>query len=398
MPPLITASFSRFPEFPVTHAHLEPINMGTKILNIGVIGAGEVAQAIHLPTLFLLNHLYHVTSICDISLKTVTACCARYPNVKPTSSPSDIFKNPDIHVVFILTSDEYHENYILAALSAGKSVFIEKPLTLSLPSAYRILDAERAAPENARVFVGYMRRYAPSFVNAFKREVAGIDRILHARCRGIVGPNAYFVNQSGTSPMKFTDFPAERVIEKRMLLDRLLREAFEGLEVTPERRDFCRFLGSLGSHDLSLMRETLGFPESVAGISVNEPFYSAILNYRGTQGETFAVTYESGIDAVPRFDSHLVVFGKNKTVTIQYDTPYVKGLPIKVRVEEENEHGEVVMREILSSYEDAYTAELKELHACLTEGKDIKTSAKDAMQDLRLFKMMFEQYERQNQI
>ncbi len=107
------------------------------------------------------------------------------------------------------------------------------------------------------------------------------------------------------------------------------------------------------------------------------------------------MTYESGIDSVPRFDSHLTVYGENKTVSIQYDTPYIKGLPIKVIIDEINEHGEAVTREILSSYEDAYTAELKELHSCLISGKAIKTTAEDAMQDLILFKMMFEQYDRQ---
>ncbi|KAI9697210.1 MAG: hypothetical protein M1836_004774 [Candelina mexicana] len=369
--------------------------MAPKVLNIGLIGAGEVAQVIHLPTLSLLPHLYRIISISDLSPTTLSSIQSRYPTIKTTTDPLSIISSSEIDVVFILTSDEYHETYTIAALAAGKHVMVEKPLTLSAASAERILEAERKATNGARVFVGYMRRYAPSFVGAFKREVEGIDRVLYARCRGIVGPNAYFVNQSGTSPVKNTDFPEGSLAERDRLLDGLLQEAFEAKEVTKERRDFCRFLGSLGSHDLSLMRETLGFPESVAGVSVNEPFYSAILNYRGKGGESFAVTYESGIDAVPRFDSHLAVYGKKKTVSIQYDTPYVKGLPIKVRVDEENEYGEVVTREILSSYEDAYTAELKELHACLTDRRDIKTSAEDAALDLKLFKMMFEQYERQ---
>ena len=106
------------------------------------------------------------------------------------------------------------------------------------------------------------------------------------------------------------------------------------------------------------------------------------------------MTYETGIDAVPRFNSHLTVYGKNKTVNIQYDTPYIKGLPIQVKINEVNEHGEAVSREIVNDYEDVYTAELKELHKCLTSGKAIKTSAEDAAQDLKLFRMMFEQYDR----
>lgn len=168
---------------------------------------------------------------------------------------------------------------------------------LSLQSAQRIMEAEKTAKNGARVSVGYMRRYTPSFVNAFKGEIASISKILYARSRGIVGLNAFFVSQSGTSATKFVDFPSEANTQRTKLLDALLQEVFPNQEVTYQRRDYCRFLGSLGSHDISLMQEVLGFPESVAGVSVNDPFYSAIFNYR-RNGMPFSLTYESGIDSV----------------------------------------------------------------------------------------------------
>lgn len=129
----------------------------------------------------------------------------------------------------------------------------------------------------------------------------------------------------------------------------------------------------------------------MCGVSANEPFYSAIFNYRNKSGEPFAVTYESGIDSVPRFDAHLTVYGERKTVSIQYNTPYVKGLPIVVKVDELNDAGETSSREILSSFEDAYTVELKNLYSCFVEGKPIKTTAEDALQDLKLFDLMYKQ-------
>jgi hypothetical protein len=78
-------------------------------------------------------------------------------------------------------------------------------------------------------------------------------------------------------------------------------------------------------------------------------------------------------------------------VSIQYNTPYVKGLPIIVKVDELNEANEATSREILSSYEDAYTVELKEMYQCFVEGKPIKTSADDACKDLELFDSMYRQ-------
>jgi Oxidoreductase family, NAD-binding Rossmann fold len=293
----------------------------TTKLRLGLIGAGEVAQVIHIPTLQLLDHLYSIVAICDVSKNSADHCASKFHIRTATTNPLEIITHPEIDVVFVLTSDEFHLPYTLAALQHGKHVFVEKPVTLSIPSAAQIVDAEKTA-SGPKVFVGYMRRYAPSFVNAFKREIATVPKILYARSRDIIGPNSHFVAQSGAFPVKVTDFPLEADNARKELLDVLFKECFEGQEVTLEKHKYCRFLGGLGSHDLSLMREALGgLPVSVAGVSVNEPFYSAIFNYRNKDGSPFAVTYESGIDLVPRFDAHLAVYGERKTVSIHYDTP-----------------------------------------------------------------------------
>lgn len=329
--------------------------------------------------------------------QTATHCATKHHIPLSTTNPTDLLTHPTIDLIFLLTSDEFHEPYTLAALSANKSVFLEKPLTLSLPSAQRMLAAERAAAASgsgAKVFVGYMRRYARSFTQTFLREVEGIERVLYARVRDFPGPNEWFVGQSGAFPLSVhpVQGPGGGGGEGRERLDGLLGEAFEGRgEVTGEKVAMCRFLGGLGSHDLSLLREALGFPEAVVAVSAHAPMYSAMLEYKDRKtGRPFSVTYESGIDGVPDFDAHLAVYGERKRVMIKYDTPFVKGLAIKVTVWEVNEHGEMETREVLGSYEDAYTAELLELYECIVNGKQIKTTVEDAMQDLKLYDMIYE--------
>ncbi|WPH03863.1 Hypothetical protein R9X50_00674600 [Acrodontium crateriforme] len=356
-------------------------------LRVGIVGAGGVAQVIHLPVLSMLNHLYTTTIICDLSRKH---CALKFNIKQTTTSPTDVFASPDVDVVFVLTSDEFHEPYSIAALEAGKHVMLEKPMTLSIPSAGRIIAAEQKSGK--KVFVGYMRRYATSFTQTFLREVATIDRILYARSRDFSGPNDKFVKESGTFQVVNTDFPQGAAEEREKRLNVLFQEAFLGRSITDEQKKYCRFLGSLGSHDISLMREVLGFPESISGVSVNEPFYSAILNFKNKSGEPFSCTYESGIDSVPDFDAHFAVYGEKKRVMIKYDSPFVKGLPIKVTVEQLNEAGEMETKEMLGSYEDAYTTELRELYECLVNGKEIKTSTQDALQDLKIFDMMYRRW------
>ncbi|WYZ44977.1 hypothetical protein EsH8_VIII_000293 [Colletotrichum jinshuiense] len=371
--------------------------MSLKVLQVGVIGGGDVAQIVHLPTFMFLSGLYKVTTICDVSQKTANHCAAKFGIPRATTDPGDIFNDATIDVVVVLTSDEYHAPYAIASLKAGKSVLVEKPITLSLQAAQQIIEAEAVAPDGARVFVGYMRRYAPS-LQAFRREVVSIDSIKYARVRDIIGPNAYFIGQSGAEPTKyFDDIPVEASQDRKTRLATLLSQAWGAPPetLTPAQMDYCCLLANLGSHGLSLMREVLGgLPETILASTDNARWYTTMMEYRKGPGpnDRFTCLYETGIDSVPRFDSQVAVFGENKSVSICYDTPFVKGLGITVEIDEFNEHGEKTHRSLQTSYEDAYTAELREWYETVVNGKEIKTSAKDSLEDLKLFKMMMDKY------
>ncbi len=109
---------------------------------------------------------------------------------------------------------------------------------------------------------------------------------------------------------------------------------------------------------------------------------SVLFQYPG-----FCVSYESGIDNIPRFDAHIEIYSKEKSVRVQYDTPYVKGLPIKLHVRE-NSDGVYKETMVLKTYEDPYTIEMKELYAIIVEGRPVKTTAEDAAKDLKIFQMI----------
>lgn len=355
----------------------------TTVLKVGIIGTGEVAQAVHLPTIALLSHLFKVVAICDISQDSLKYCSEKFHIPRVYTSAKELCADKEVDVIFILTSDEFHAEHAILALENNKHVLVEKPVSMSIAAAKRMQEAETRS--EGKVFVAYMRRYAGA-LHTFREELAAIppQDIKFARIRDIIGPNSYFVDQSGTFPHKFTDYPADAMQEKSELAQKLLGEVFEGhTEITPLMSRFCRFLGGLGSHDLSVMREVLGMPKRCTGVSMHPPFFTATLEY-----ENFAVSYESGIDSVPRFDAHVQVYTANKTLKLQYDTPYVKGLPVTIEIDESVASGAFQQRRIRPTYEDAYTAELKELHACLTQGKEIKTTVADAIGDLEIFQMI----------
>jgi predicted dehydrogenase len=73
--------------------------------------------------------------------------------------------------VVVGTPDKFHATVIKAAATAGKEIFCEKPLAITLEDAESALEA--VARAGVRLQVGFMRRYDPAYVAARKRVEAG---------------------------------------------------------------------------------------------------------------------------------------------------------------------------------------------------------------------------------
>lgn len=123
-------------------------------------------------------------------------------------------------------------------------------------------------------------------------------------------------------------------------------------------------------------------PTTVMGANLSLRFWTVMFRYPG-----FSVLYESGIDQIPRFDAHIEIYSPLKSVKVQWDTPYIKGLPVTMHVAE-NVDGAYHERTVRKTYEDPYTLEMKNLYGLVAQGIPIKTTAADAKEDLQLFQMI----------
>lgn len=186
---------------------------GGRIIKVGIIGSvrviytslleriltvdrcGMITQVVHVPSLNSLSHLFQVTYLCDVSeeamkhsqLKIAGSC---RPNT--TRSVEELCNALEVELVLIASNHAFHASDAVLALQAKKYVFIEKPIALTLQDTDRIIAADEAAG-GARVFIGYMRRYAAAFVDAVK-EIGSIEQIRYARVRDITGPNSLWHN------------------------------------------------------------------------------------------------------------------------------------------------------------------------------------------------------------
>ncbi len=69
----------------------------------------------------------------------------------------EIISNPEVDAVFVSTPEHDHTESILQAIDLGKPVFVEKPITLSLEEADRII--EKLEEKGTDLRIGYSRRH-----------------------------------------------------------------------------------------------------------------------------------------------------------------------------------------------------------------------------------------------
>jgi predicted dehydrogenase len=344
-------------------------------LSIGVIGLGEVAQVVHLPVLRALPELYEVTAVCDISAGLLERVGGGHGVARRYAQVTEMLDENRLDCVLVLNSDEYHAEATIAALDRGVHVLVEKPMCLSPREAEAIVAARDRS--GAVVMVGYMRRFAPAFVEATRR-LDTLGRVNYARVHDIIGRNQLLIDQ--TAYVDRPDDVPRSAIEARWARGRALVADALG-DVTDELAGAYRLLCGLGSHDLSAMRELLGRPRGVAAARMwrDGRFIAALLEY-----EDYVVTYETGVDEQLRFDAHIEVYGELATMRVQYDTPYVRHLPTVLVTEESR--GDGLHRTVSRPHlKDPYTHELEYFHRMVTSGGRPKTDPEDFVADLDLF-------------
>jgi myo-inositol 2-dehydrogenase/D-chiro-inositol 1-dehydrogenase len=90
---------------------------------------------------------------------------------RPLADPAALFADPQVEAVIITASSTAHVDLVLAATAAGKAVFCEKPLGLTLEGIDRCVAAAEAA--GVALQVGFNRRFSVDFAAAHRLVVDG---------------------------------------------------------------------------------------------------------------------------------------------------------------------------------------------------------------------------------
>ena len=137
---------------------------------LGIIGSGNFTKVTVLPILSKLKaKIKYLSSSSGLS---GTLLAKKFDVQYSTTNNDDILNDSEVDAVIITTRHNAHARMCIAALQAGKHVFVEKPLALSLEEIDEIIEVYEQS--NKTLTVGFNRRFSP-FVQDIKQKLGGLN-------------------------------------------------------------------------------------------------------------------------------------------------------------------------------------------------------------------------------
>ena len=129
-----------------------------KIIRIGIIGCGGIANGKHLPSLKNVPDC-EIVAFCDVIAERAEKAAAKYgtPDAKVYVDYKELLKDESIDVVHVCTPNRSHSFITVDALEAGKHVMCEKPMAINSAEALKMLDAAKRTGK--KLTIGYQSRF-----------------------------------------------------------------------------------------------------------------------------------------------------------------------------------------------------------------------------------------------
>ena len=145
---------------------LKTANLSSNTIRYGLIGAGNFAKSVILPSLQKVGG-YEPFAVCTATGISAQATGKKYGFCSITTDAEELFANENINTVIITTRHNTHAEYVIKALTAGKHVFVEKPLCITPDELEKIEETYTNLASNGRppiLAVGFNRRFSPLVV------------------------------------------------------------------------------------------------------------------------------------------------------------------------------------------------------------------------------------------
>lgn len=131
-----------------------------KTINWGIIGCGDVTELKSGPAFNKINHSKLVAAMRRNAAKAKDYA-QRHHIPKWYDDAYRLINDEEVNAIYIATPPLYHEEYTIAALQAGKPVYVEKPVSLTRESCINMLHASEK--QGVKLSVAHYRRALPVF-------------------------------------------------------------------------------------------------------------------------------------------------------------------------------------------------------------------------------------------
>lgn len=161
-----------------------------RIVKVGIIGCGGIANGKHMPSLKQLSNV-EMVAFCDILEERAQKAAKEYgtPDAKVYTDYKELLKDESIEVVHVLTPNREHAEITVDSLYAGKHVMCEKPMAKTSAEAKKMCDAAKATGK--KLTIGYQHRQKAESIYAKQYIDSGaLGEIYYA--------NSYAVRRRGT--------------------------------------------------------------------------------------------------------------------------------------------------------------------------------------------------------
>ncbi|MDR3336745.1 MAG: inositol 2-dehydrogenase [Treponema sp.] len=313
-------------------------------LKIGVIGAGRIGK-IHSENIARFIPQAKLEGIADIMLSPEQEAWARGLGAQVVSKdPKDLLENPEIKALIICSSTDTHADFTIAAAKAGKHVFCEKPVDVSIPKVMSALEEVKKA--GVKLQIGFNRRFDHNFARIreyTKSGAVGDVHIVRISSRDPAPPPVSYIKVSGGifMDMMIHDFDMARFQAGSEITEVFTNGA---VLVDPE-------IGRAGDVDTAVV--TLKFANGAIGVIDNSR------------------------KAVYGYDQRVEVFGSKGAAQAENDAPNTVKLSNETAV-----IGEKPLYFFLERYKQAYVDEVVSFIDAVLNNKDTAVTGEDGLENM----------------
>jgi predicted dehydrogenase len=345
-------------------------------IRVGYVGCGSMAQKVHLPNLVSIPEC-EVLAVAEIRPELGRKVQQRFGIPKLYRDHEALLADPDIQAIGVSAHFQAQGDVAREALLAGKDVFMEKPMAISVTQADAIIAAGRKTGK--RLMVGYMKRYDAG--NELVKAQIG-----QFRASGELGPVTYARNHGFCgdwvagldAPMDRTDepYPPVTVVGPEWLPVAYMKQ----------------YLGYLQqyTHNINLLRWFLdaGDDVTVRAVDLDEGYAGVVvLNMKGVRA-----VLESGGISHYRWDEHTQVYFKDGWVKTWAPPLLLKQVPAEVEVYRAGKVQTFTKMVPQPAWTWSYKREAEAFIHGLQTGEPFRSPAEDTRTDVRLFEEIFKAY------